>query len=298
MVNRNGRLLRCLPELNRGKRMKLIFLDIDGTLTPAGSNVPPESALRAIRRTRDLGNLVFLCTGRNYAMLKPLLKYPFDGMVASAGGYVTLKDKVIYDHPMTDEQLKRSLEVLHKNGVFCTIEAKNATYGDENLGDFLKNADADNSEIERWRKALSESLSIRPMKEYDGAPVYKVVIMCQNSSQLEEPKRMLGDEFDFVIQEVRAHGSCQNGELIHRAFDKGTGIRKIAEALKVPLSDTYGFGDSMNDLTMIQTVGTSVCMANGAEALKKISNVVVPSVEEDGLEKGFQMLGLLDGSGL
>ena len=109
---------------------------------------------------------------------------------------------------------------------------------------------------------------------------------------------MLGDEFDFVIQEVRAHGSCQNGELINRAFDKGTGIRKIAEALKVPLSDTYGFGDSMNDLTMIQTVGTSICMANGAEALKKISNVVVPSVEEDGLEKGFQMLGLLDGSGL
>ena len=24
---------------------KLIFLDIDGTLTPAGSNVPPQSAL-------------------------------------------------------------------------------------------------------------------------------------------------------------------------------------------------------------------------------------------------------------
>ena len=29
--------------------MKLIFLDIDGTLTPAGSNVPPEIALKAIR---------------------------------------------------------------------------------------------------------------------------------------------------------------------------------------------------------------------------------------------------------
>ena len=28
---------------------KLIFLDIDGTLTPAGSNVPPQSALEAIR---------------------------------------------------------------------------------------------------------------------------------------------------------------------------------------------------------------------------------------------------------
>ena len=29
---------------------KLIFLDIDGTLTPAGSNVPPKSAWRPSKR--------------------------------------------------------------------------------------------------------------------------------------------------------------------------------------------------------------------------------------------------------
>ena len=64
---------------------KLIFLDIDGTLTVPGENVPPESALEAIRKTQEKGNKVFLCTGRNYAMLKPLLKYGFDGIVAGAG---------------------------------------------------------------------------------------------------------------------------------------------------------------------------------------------------------------------
>ncbi len=29
---------------------KLIFLDIDGTLVPAGSNTPPESAVAAVKR--------------------------------------------------------------------------------------------------------------------------------------------------------------------------------------------------------------------------------------------------------
>ena len=67
---------------------KLIFLDIDGTLTVAGSNEPPASALEAIKKTQELGNMVFLCTGRNYAMLSPLLKFGFDGMVATAGGYL------------------------------------------------------------------------------------------------------------------------------------------------------------------------------------------------------------------
>lgn len=273
--------------------MKLIFLDIDGTLVPAGSNTPPKTALDAIRRTQQAGNKVFLCTGRNYAMLKPLLKYGFDGMVASAGGYVTYGNDVIYDHPMNREETETALKVLHDNGVFCTIEAKDATYGDENLSDFLANADGDNSEIERWRKALSENLSILPMKEYDGRPVYKIVIMCRKAEQLLPARALLEKDYDFVIQEVKDHGNCQNGELINRAFDKGRGCRMLAEKLNVDISDTYGFGDSMNDLTMIEAVGTSVCMNNGAEALKKIADVVVPSVEEDGLLKGFLKLGLI-----
>jgi hydroxymethylpyrimidine pyrophosphatase-like HAD family hydrolase len=48
---------------------KLIFLDIDGTLTEAGSNVPPDSALKAMELAKAAGNKIFLCTGRNVGML-------------------------------------------------------------------------------------------------------------------------------------------------------------------------------------------------------------------------------------
>lgn len=270
---------------------KLIFLDIDGTLTVAGTNEPPESALRAIRAAQAKGNKVFLCTGRNYAMLSPLLKYGFDGMVAAAGGYLTVGDEVIYDKPMTREQTETALSTLHRHGVFCTIEAKDVTYGDEDLGEFLSGQSEGNSEIERWRKALSGQLGIHPISEYDGRPVYKVVIMCLTGDQLDEAREKLEKDFNFCIQEVSAH-HCLNGELINREFDKGRGIRRICDYLGVPIENTYGFGDSMNDLEMIETVGTSVCMANGAEALKKISDIVCPSVEEDGLAAAFEQLGL------
>ena len=76
--------------------MKLIFLDIDGTLTTPGSNEPPQSALDAIKAAQKKGHKVFLCSGRNPGMLSPLLKFGFDGVVASAGGYVTVGDDVIY----------------------------------------------------------------------------------------------------------------------------------------------------------------------------------------------------------
>ena len=68
---------------------KLLFLDIDGTLTEPGRNIPPASALEAIKKAQQNGHKVFLCTGRNLAMLKPLLAYDFDGYVASAGGSQT-----------------------------------------------------------------------------------------------------------------------------------------------------------------------------------------------------------------
>ena len=43
---------------------------------------------------------------------------------------------------------------------------------------------------------------------------------------------------------------------------------------------------------MIETVGKSVCMANGSPKLRKMSDLVCPAVEEDGLAKGFETLGL------
>lgn len=271
---------------------KLIFLDIDGTLTVAGSNVPPESALRAIRAAQRKGNEVFLCTGRNLAMLSPLLRYGFDGMVASAGGYLEYRGEVIYDCPMTDEQRRIALETLHGSGVFCTVEAKDATYGDEDLGAFLSKSEGGNSEIQRWRAALAGELGIRPMHEYDGRPIYKVVFMCEEASQLDAAKTALEQDFNFCCQTV-AKPACLNGELINRAFDKGRGILRLCEHLGVPVSDTYGFGDSMNDLEMVQTVGTSVVMENGSEALKPLADYICPRVEEDGLAKAFARLGLV-----
>lgn len=276
--------------------MKLIFLDIDGTLTVPGENTPPQSAIDAINKARSKGHKIFLCTGRNPDMLKPLLKYKFDGFISCAGGYIAVGenyDEILYSHPMTDEQRDTALKALHDNGVFCTIEAEKGSWGDEDLGEFLSTQGEGNSEIERWRKALSSNLGIKPMSQYDGSPVYKVVIMCTKMSQLDEAKKLLGDEFNFVIQELKEPVTCINGEIINKDFDKGKGVKIICEKFHEKIENTIGFGDSMNDLEMIQTVGKSVCMANGSEALKKIADIVCPSVKENGLAKAFADLDLI-----
>ncbi len=272
-------------------RHKLIFLDIDGTLTSPGSNIPPASAVEAIRKARAKGHKVFLCSGRNPGMLAPLLVYGFDGYVGSGGGYVVCGEQVLFDCPMTEEQRKTAMELLKKAGVFRTAEARDAAFGDRGMAEFLNRTSGGNSELVRWRKALEEDLNIRPMEEYDGRPLYKIVFMCERQEQLSEAKEALGKDFEFLVQDLAA-ANCLNGEMINRKFNKGSGVRQIAEALGADLKDTIGFGDSMNDLEMIQTVGLSVCMGNGSPSLMKICDLVCPGVDEDGLAKMFRQLGL------
>lgn len=267
---------------------KAIFLDIDGTLTEPGSNDPPESAIRAIGQARQAGHFVFLCTGRNYDMLRPLLRYEFDGIIASSGGYVECQGQVIYDCPMTENQRRLAMDVLEKNGVFRTVECKDGSYTDEGFKEFLrKNAgEGGNSELLRWREQIEKALNIRPMKEYRGQPVYKIVVMSPSRERLSEPSKVLSDDFVFCIQDEGKNGLI-NGEVVNKKFDKGRAIRRVCEHLHIPVENSVAIGDSMNDQEMFEAAGLAICMENGSEALKKLADDICPPVQKDGIYNAF-----------
>ena len=273
---------------------KIVFLDIDGTLTLPGRIEPPESALRAIEDARRNGNLIFICTGRSKVLLDPLLRFGFDGYIGSAGGYICVGDRVIYDCPMNKEQSERSMNILKENGIFRTIECLDSTYTDPEFVSYLKAHpdEPDNSELLRWVEGRDSTLGILPISCYDGAPVYKIVIVVPSPEDLIIPKKLLGDEFSFRIQNPEK-GRMMNGELINREFDKGRALKKVCEYLEIPLCDSIAFGDSANDREMLKAAGLSVCMGNGSDEMKKISDRVCAAIEDDGLARAFEELGLI-----
>ena len=273
---------------------KLIFLDIDGTLTEPGKNIPPDSALEAVRRAQAKGHRAVLCSGRNYGMLSPLLKYDFDGVISCSGGCIEYGGQMVYDCPMTPEQQERVLTVFQKSGVYRTIGSRNYSYTDEGFKEFLAaNAQSKaNSELLRWRVQIESELDIRPMAEYGGEPIYGLTFMSPGRERLEAPMQALKNDFNFCIQDTDACGIV-NGELINKAFNKGTAVLRLSAYLGIAAEDMIAFGDSMNDLEMLQTAGYSVCMGNGSAALKKTANLVCPPVDEDGLYRAFAQLGLI-----
>ena len=137
-------------------------------------------------------------------------------------------------------------------------------------------------------------MSIIPLSEYRGQPLYKIVFIANHESDLNEAKQLYEDQFVFCESKLdKLTGDFVNGELINRKFDKGTGIKAICDHLGCTLADTIGFGDSDNDLQMTDVAGISVCMENGSENLKKRCDRIAPSVYDDGITKEFKVLGLI-----
>ena len=279
---------------------RLIFLDIDGTFIEPGRMEAPASAVEAVRAARANGHKVFLCTGRNYKMTAPVLHYGFDGYVCSAGGYVVCGQDFLFDCPMDKAQSDGVRALLEANGVECTLEAKNATYGGAQMIQRLSSYQARqggalNSELERWRRAFADGMLIRPLEEYKGEPIYKICYIAQDAASLLPAKEAYGGQFNFCETETfKPEGpACINGELINRKFNKGEGIRRICQHLGLTTAAAVAFGDSENDLEMTGVAGISYCMANGAPALKARCTHVCPAVNDDGIATAFKELGLI-----
>ena len=274
---------------------KIIFLDIDGTLTAPGTFTPPESAMEAIHKAQAAGHKVFLCTGRTPLLVRPFENMGFDGIIGASGGFIRCGDEIIFDRRLTLEQQKRIFEVFDRCGMHYIVEGTVHNYADDGFRDFVLeriHEDA-NSEALAWRRRL-ERLGTLPISSAGSEQFYKMVFMVESTAQLQGPLAELGKEFNLQIQDSGPGIGYANGELIPFDYDKGQGVLRVCRYLGVDPADTYGFGDSMNDVEMIKTVGVGCCMANGSPTLKKLADRICPPVEEDGLYKAFEEFRLFE----
>ncbi len=84
-----------------------------------------------------------------------------------------------------------------------------------------------------------------------------------------------------------ATGSPQNCEITPRGIDKGFGLRKLCEAVGVPISQTVAVGDSENDLAMLRAAGWSVAMGNAIDEVKAAADATVADCDHDGVAEAI-----------
>lgn len=84
----------------------------------------------------------------------------------------------------------------------------------------------------------------------------------------------------------RLYLTCAGNEwldFMNIGVDKGSGIRHLAQHLGINLSDIAAFGDTYNDIPMLDIVGHSYVMANAAEHMHDHGKFLAPSNNEAGV---------------
>ena len=280
----------------RKMERKLIFLDIDGTILIPGMVVRRE-VMEGLRRARNRGHQIFICTGRAVSVLPAELDdLTWDGVIASAGSDIWIHGQNVYRGSLEVEQIRKASRLLEGFGAVYVLEGYDhmyvCGYGRKLLLDQVASEDL-NPEMVRWRNFFRQKKNVRSFEEWDPdqTPIPKVTFMLWGKEYLEKLESELKDDFYMALFQTGS-GDFFNGELISLKDNKGTAVRRTADLLKADIKDTIAFGDSMNDYQMIEMAEVGVAMGNADEKVKKIADRVCESVEEDGVIRELERMGI------
>ncbi|MFR1756448.1 MAG: HAD family hydrolase [Thomasclavelia spiroformis] len=276
-------------------KRKSIFLDVDGTLV-SGHATMNFKVVEAINRARQNGHYVFICTGRNKTGIKyELAKADFDGIIASAGSYIEIDNKVIHSVYFNELLVDKISKVFDENNIYYNYECTDVTYMSKKMVELFiggVNFESGNIELEKMMQEEFKKFSIQDLSLYNNQDIHKICFIATDQNDVERAKKQLGDDVNMVIHDI-FDATTINGELISKVDNKATAIKQVIDYLGIDKKDTIAFGDSMNDYEMINFVECGIAMGNACKELKEVASRVCRSVDEDGIYYEFIELGLI-----
>lgn len=289
---------RAVKETSEMER-KIVFFDIDGTLINGKGEIR-SSAKEAVRKLREHGNFAFLCTGRPLCTINDsVLKIGFDGIISAAGNVITKGKEIIFNNELGAGVIKKSLAILEKYSITYILEGRENLY----MRDGVLNT-AGQKMIDFMGEFQEKTLLYQYPEILDNISEIKISkITCTlHNIKKEMAGRLIQDMSEIlfpIIHEKPLNNSAEEAltdelvEFVPLGHNKATGIERAIRYLNIPRKNTYAFGDSNNDLEMLEYVNTAVCMGNGSEKAMKAADYITDDIEEDGLYHGLEMLNLV-----
>jgi hypothetical protein len=262
---------------------KIVFFDIDGTLYDSKLGVP-ESTKKGISELIDNGHIPIICTGRTKSMIPMnLLDMGFFGVVAGAGTYVEYNGEVVHHKILEANDVKDLLILLKENNIKYIVEGPEYVYYDK----------TDDSEEYGYVKNVIKTLGedrVKPLDE-SNYQLNKITCAILPNSNLEA----VLPEVEKMFHLIR-HQGAKIIELAPIGYDKSTGIEKLIEYLGINKIDTYAFGDSTNDIEMLEYVEYGIAMGNSYPEVLEKAKYKTKSIEDDGIYAGLKTFGLIYGT--
>lgn len=255
--------------------IKVVFLDVDGTLFSHSQGVVPESTRRALKQLRAAGVKVVVATGRFLKELEklPICELEFDGYL-TLNGVLCLDEKkdIFYEDPIERLDGESIVTMFGQKDFPILLIEEDRMYM--------------NHVTERVREAQSQISSDIPwIGEWTGGTIYQAVIYATEKEEQSLKEQLAG------CKVTRWNKNAV--DVVSKTGGKVAGIRKYLERYGMKPEETMAFGDGENDMEMLEFVHIGVAMGNASEAVKKCADYVTAHIDEDGVEKALRHFGMI-----
>ena len=270
---------------------RLVFIDVDGTLLDRYQRVP-DSARQALAGAVAAGNTLLLATGRSLPEIYPRLwDLGFSGLLGGGGGYARIGEEVLFDVRVPADVIASTTDYLRGIGAAWVWQGPDGIHPSESfMRGFTGGADGSSGAPGDWGE-YARTVAPHLHTDVPTTSAKCTFVVPPGGVPLEEVAHHVAGVFTLIPGSVDS-GVGTTGELLPVGVDKGVGLTKVAGALGVPLADTVALGDSDNDLEMLRAAGVGVAMGGSAPQVLSAADLVTAPLEEDGLARAFDAVGL------
>ncbi len=253
---------------------KIAAIDIDGTLLTPEKNI--SNGNRAgIERYIAAGGLVILASGRMYPSIHVYaeqLNLPKSNIILSYNGAVakTVGGQTMYLKPVPVEYGAEVVAYSSKNHLHLNY------YFDDSL--YV-------SELNQWsdlylKRSGSSSIPVGDLSTLTNFAPTKMIII-DHATKIVELEAYFKNRYKGILHVTKTDDEYL--EFMALGVDKGSGLAWVSQKLGVDQSAVSAFGDSYNDVEMIQWAANGVAMSNGRPAAIVAATIVADNTTWTGV---------------
>ena len=268
---------RSLAQLFRRRRqrsIRLVALDLDGTLLDSRKRISGRT-VRALRALSSDGIRVVLASARPPRSCKAI----YDGLgldtwqINYNGALVwdPRTNQSVYHWPMPGdlvyEQVRLGREIIPD--VQVAVEIVDRWYTDRH---------------DPYRTTVTGRMFkpdvVAPVKKWARLNATKLMFLAE-PGKVARIREALREQYGHLVKVV--HADPDLVQVMSNFGGKDVALRLVAQHYDIPIEQTLGVGDALNDVDMLKATGIAVCVANGCDEAKAISHWVAPSNDDHGV---------------
>ena len=252
--------------------IRLIAMDMDGTLLgPKPDVIPPENAA-ALRLAADKGVHLAIASGR---LPDDAGFFALDADLPMS--IIALNGSAVMDHPLGSLLESHYIEPETALDILRMLEEQQLTYslfsdhdvvhchGQEDIGLLLGTYLTREGSRTRILRAVSDAFARHNR-------VSKFVVTCEENPELLLPLRRRLESGAPLVEVTSSW--VNNIEINPAGVNKGSALTALAASLGIPMSQVMAIGDNDNDISMLRAAGYGVAMGNATPSAMEAADWV------------------------